>query len=114
MAKEGHFIKIINPKETRKLILEDTRDILRVLQGYEDYKRLREKRSSLINTFKNEINDIRSLVKGLKKILPKVKVKGIKKTVVKILPGSTAHKPAREVKQLEEELADIEEKLSNL
>ena len=112
MAKENNFfIKVQSPRQTRKIILENTRDVLRVLQGYEDYKKLREKRGHLINSFKTDMGEIRSLVLELKRVLPKAGIKEVKKQV---LPKETVQKPAKEIKKLEQELADIEEKLSSI
>jgi hypothetical protein len=57
------------------------------------------------------MNEIRALIYELKKVLPKSSVKEIKKT--SIVPPQV-QKPAKELKKLEQELADIEAKLSEL
>ena len=112
MVKEDFFVKIRNPRQTRKEILENTRDILRVLQGYEDYKKIKERRSHLIDSFNNELVDIKSMVSELKRLLPKMNVKEVKKTLAQRI--ETVEKPVKELKRIEQELADIEEKLSSI
>jgi pyruvate-formate lyase-activating enzyme len=113
MAKDdGYFIKVHNPRQARRVILENTRDVLKVLQGYEDFKKVREQRTQLISTFKNNAAEIRSLVFDLRRMLPKTAVKEMRKTV---MPQAIAQqKPIKELKKLEQELADIESKLSEL
>jgi len=111
MAKDAnYFIKVQNPKQTRRMILENTRDILKVLQGYEDYKRLRERRSSLIHTFKSNIDEVRTMVMELKRLFPKTAIKEVKKAVI----AQPVAKPVKEIKKIEQELADIEEKLGSI
>lgn len=111
MAKEDYFVKIQNPIEIRRNILENTRDVLKILQGYEDFKRIREKASSLLHAFKKDVSEARAMVQGLRKILPKMDVKFAKKPAI---AKQEAQKAPKELKKLEQELSDIEEKLSNL
>ncbi len=113
MAKdEDYFIRIENPKQARRLLLENTRDVLKVLKNYEEFKRIREKRGSLINTFKSNMNEVRYLIQELKKILPKTSIKEVKRTMMPEV--SAMQKPGKELKKFEQELADIEEKLESL
>jgi hypothetical protein len=116
MAKKEneYFIQITNPRETRKSLLENTRDVLKILKGYEDFRKVRAQRSELIGTYKTQMNEVKSLVSGLRKLLPKTK--GMKKAVVpRMIPvPEAAEKPGIELKKLEDELAEIESKLSEL
>ena len=112
MARDDFFVKIRNPRQTRKSILENTRDVLRVLQGYEDYKKIRERRSHLINTFNNNLDEVKAMVSELKRLLPKLNIKEPKKTLAQRI--ETVEKPGKELKRIEQELADIEEKLSSI
>jgi hypothetical protein len=108
MAKEDYFIRIQDPKQTRRTVLENTRDVLKILQGYEDFKKIRHQRTVLINSFKTDMGEIRSLVLELRRLLPKMSIKEVK-TV-----SAVVEKPAKELKKLEDELSEIEEKLSSL
>lgn len=114
MAKEQstQFVKIQNPRIARKIILENTRDIIRVLQGYEQFKSVREQRTKLISVFRNDMNEIRSLVIELRSMLPKANIKEIRRPI--IVQQQMAQKPVRELKKLEQELADIESKLNGI
>lgn len=109
MAKEDSFVKVTNPKNSRRVILESTRDVLKVLQGYEDFKKIRKKRAELIESFKSTIAETKARVSNLKRMLPKTAVKEAKK------PFAVEEKTQQpELKRLEQELSDIEDKLSNL
>lgn len=113
MVKNDFFVKLNTPRQTRRMILENTRDILRVLQGYEDYKKIREKRSHLVDSFNNELNDIKLMVVEVKRLLPKIMIKEVRKpTLAQRI--ETVEKPAKEIKRIEQELAEIEEKLSSI
>ena len=112
MAKDDFFVKIRNPRQARKTILENTRDILRVLQGYEDYKKIRDRRTRLVDSFNNQLTDVKSMVVELKRLLPKIQIKEVKKSLAQRV--ETVEKPGKELKKIEQELADIEEKLSSI
>jgi len=108
---EDVFIKIENPKQTRKVILESTRDVLKVLQGYEDFKKVRDRRTLAVSKFRNDMSHIRSLVMDLKKMLPKTNSREFRNPFMVM---QESQKPVKEVRKLEQELSDIEEKLNSL
>ncbi len=110
MAKEDYFIKMGNPRQIRRMLLENTREVLQVLQGYEDFRKVREKRSHLVNSFRNDLDNTKALVSELKRMLPKAGIKDVRKQV----KTHETEKPVKEIKKIEQELADIEEKLSSL
>ena len=111
MAKENsYFVKVNDPKNSRRITLESTRDILKILQSNEDFKKMKHRKMLLLNHFKKNTDEIRALIGDLKKILPKA---GIKETK-RVFASETSEKPHTEVNRLERELADIEEKLSSL
>jgi predicted nuclease with TOPRIM domain len=108
--KEDYFIKIANPKATRKEVLENTRDVLKILQGYEEFKKIRKERSELIDSFKLKTNEIKNLVHEMKRIIPKANV-SVKKTII---ARQEVSKAPVEIKRIEQELAEIEAKLNEL
>jgi len=111
MAKEtSYFVKVNDPKNSRRISLESTRDILKILQSNEDFKAIKHKKMLLLNHFKKNTDEIRALIDNLKKMLPKANIKENKKSFVE----EAMDRPHTEVSKLESELADIEEKLSNL
>ncbi len=111
MAKENnYFVKMSDPKNSRRIALESTRDILKILQSNEDFKKIKHKKMLLLNHFKKNADEIRNLIGDLKKMLPKANIKETKRTFA----SEPAERSHTEVTKLEQELADIEEKLSNL
>ena len=114
MSKEktDYFIKIANPKDMRRTVLENSRDVLKVLQGYEEFRKIRKERTQLIDSFKVQTNELRSLVLQMKKMIPKTAAKETRKTVVVKQPA--APKQPQEFKKLELELAAIEAQLNQL
>ncbi|HIH39266.1 TPA: hypothetical protein HA219_00880 [Candidatus Woesearchaeota archaeon] len=110
MAKENsYFVKINDPKNSRRVALESTRDILKILQSNEDFKKIKHKKMLLLNHFRKSADDIRTLIDNLKKMLPKAKIE-----TKKSFAAETMKRPHTEVNKLEQELAAIEEKLSSL
>ena len=107
---DSYFIRLNSPNATRRTILESTRDILKILQNYEAFKGIREERSKLIGHIKSDMNEIKSLFSQLKKTLPKTSIKSPKKVV----STEVVAKPDKELRKIEDELADIEKKLGNL
>ena len=110
MKENSYFVKINDPKGSRRIALESNRDILKILQSNEDFKKIKHKKMLLLNNFKKNTDEIRMLIDNLKKTLPKANIKEVKKSFA----TETAEKPHTEVNKLQQELADIEEKLSNL
>jgi len=110
--KTDYFIKIANPKDMRRTVLENSRDVLKVLQGYEEFRKIRKERTQLIDSFKVQTNELRSMVLQLKKMMPKATVKETKKAVVVKQPS--VPKQPQEFKKLEQELAAIEAQLNQL
>lgn len=108
--KEECFVKIENPRETRREVLEGTRDILRILQGYEKFKDIRKQRTHLIEHFKKISEELKGDVQELKRMLPKANIVVKRSAIAK----QELPKAPREVKKIEEELADIEAKLNVL
>jgi hypothetical protein len=112
MVKDEHFVRVHDPKNTRRIILENTRDILKMLQAQEDFKKLRNERVTLTNEFKKNIDETKNVVTQLKMMLPKVNIKETK--TFNVNQPSQKNAAPKELKKLEQELADIEDKLSEL
>ena len=105
--KADYFVKINNPKSVRRILLENTRDVIKILQGYEEFKNVRKTRIELVDTFKKEMNEVKALVSQLKKTLPKMSVRGAKKAPV-TRTAVSVKKQDKELRKLEDELSDIE------
>lgn len=110
MAKDGsYFVKIQNPKQSRRSILESTRDTLKVLQDYEDFKRTRQRKTEMINQFRADTKNVRSLIADFKRLLPKTPVKERAPIM-----QQTMQRPVVELRRIEQELAEVEAKLNQL
>jgi len=110
--KESYFVRIPHESQTRKVLLENTRDIIKILQNYEEFKQTRVIRTDLIDSYRGQMNEIRTLIQQLKKSLPKSNIKTTKRTVI---PKTiSTERPTKELRKLEDELADIESKLGKL
>jgi hypothetical protein len=109
--KEDYFVRIENPAQARRTILENARDIIKILKDYEEFKQIRQERTDLINTFKGSMEEIKELVLELRKTLPKSGTKiVIKKQIIQEAP----EKSNKDLRKLEQELAEIESKLSEI
>ena len=110
MAKEEtYFIKIANQNQTRRLLLENTREIIRTLRVVEQFKDSRNEKIKLMTQFEGQLDEIRSLINNVKRMFPKSTIKFAKKQI----PEKALEGP-HELKKLEQELMDIEAKLGEL
>ena len=124
------YVGIKDPSDLRRALLESTKLLIRSLQKYEHFKSVREKKLETLNELKAAIRDINTLVAKLKTSLPKTKkgmigeelkdlkkvakpVKSHKKAKLKSVPEEK-EKEKTELEMLEEELRNIERKLSQL
>jgi len=98
------YVGLDAPVELRRTILQGSRGILRNLQLYEDLKELERQRIDISQVFTKELKEIRSLMRKLKKQLPKVHIEKLKKIEVK-------KKEAGNLADLERELDAIEQGL---
>ncbi len=121
MAKKEEnalFVGISEGNELRRDVLECSKGILEALKEYERFKGLREEKIKLISQFKSDIKGLSKLINSLGICLPRVKDVGIKKVDVKVEKPKMmkGEKPQgkTEIESLEEELADIENKLNSL
>jgi methionyl-tRNA synthetase len=130
------YMGIRNPVAIRKLILENARDMVHMLQMYEKFKLIREEKNEAIKLLKKEVTQLNTLITRLKKHLPKTNIKIKKepkqkkeqkettqtKTEQIPLPNTPTKIPTPEppkielddIDALEAELKEIEDKLNFL
>ncbi|MFH1590003.1 MAG: hypothetical protein ABIB43_05535 [archaeon] len=127
MADE-FFRRIENPNDTRRNILESSRNIIQNLKGHRKILEIREKKNDAIRILKIELKEINVLTDKIRDSFPaellkqfeeeKKKKVNKKKTKGKKTPDNkktTAKLPeVSEVNRLEKQLSDIEKKLQNL
>lgn len=127
--KDLFFVKLSNPFDARRNVLEAQKDIVKGLQRYENIKFLREKKLENIGKLRVIIKELLKLISGLKSALPQtklretvkvkekikiVKKKAAKKEAKEVVEEKEAKKPIGELEKLEAELDAIESKLSSL
>ncbi len=114
------FVKFEDPISFRKAILEASKEILISLQDYENFKAIKQQKAELIAKLKEQIAEINVLLNELRKNLPKTgaikaKVKATFKPAAKpVVIKTVAKAESNELKNIEQQLADIEAQLSNL
>jgi len=116
MPKEVFYVEIEEPIQLRRILLESSKDTIRLLKHNEEFKKLRIEKIKHISIIKNLIEEIKDLFVILKNELPATtlieeeKVRKEKKHLIK----KTKKIEKQEIKKLEEELSEIEKKLQSL
>ncbi|MCX8147242.1 MAG: hypothetical protein N3D84_02130 [Candidatus Woesearchaeota archaeon] len=126
MAKEAIFyMKIENPVDLRRALLESLRDVLRALQKFEDLKKIRAEKAKEIAVLNNCMKEINLMIGKVKSHLPPVPVKIQLKEIKPKKKEERAIKQEKEEKkeeaveslevaELERQLKEIEKKLERL
>lgn len=121
LSEATFFIKIDDPVEFRKTILYSVRDMLKVLQRYEQVKELRVQKAELVAALRRTTKEIQGIITDLENKLPDVEYE--KQAKGKKAAGPATHKgkrtkikvPKQQVKNelaaLEDELREIDEKI---
>ena len=125
------FVKLKNPVELRRGVLETARDVIELLQRYEKFKNIKEERTQRTNELATTIREINKLFNKMKSKLPKtqIRIEGEQEKVPeKVEKQPIAKKRARSIKvqaapmlrplteldKLEAELKDIESKIEKI
>jgi predicted RNase H-like nuclease (RuvC/YqgF family) len=99
---------IKDPNELRRYLLECSKDVIRSLQKSGDYESLRKRKEHLILKLKRNIEEINQFYGRLNEILPEEEMeeKKLKKTKIR--------REYHDIKDLNDELSEIESKMSKL
>ena len=120
MKKEDiYFVRIDEPSELRRTLLESSKTVVRSLQMYEALRVLRVEKVEEIMNLKKRISELDLLISKLKRSLPKSKKPNIdferKENIRNIRNIRVEPKEeGNELLRLERELREIENKLSNI
>ena len=109
----AHFDLIMVESDEDNGKLKDCPYSRKILQGYEEFRKVRKTRIDLVSSFKADMNEVKALISQLKKTLPKVTLR-IKKAEVERSTPVSRKVDDRELRKLEDELSDIESKLGDL
>lgn len=133
MADENLFyVGVKNPAELRRNLLEASKDVLELMRRYDYIMELKQKRLQKMNQLKDISRDITKLCNKLKLTLPSVdtvakesekrirvtgkQMRPEQKEVMRLREKDTfaQSRTVSEVKKLERELMDIENKLKKI
>ncbi|MCB9358402.1 hypothetical protein H6503_00570 [Candidatus Woesearchaeota archaeon] len=110
MTEESTFYMAIeDPRDFRRELLGSGKQVIQLLQRYENIKKIREQKIKLIYDY-NQINkEINGLIFRLKKYVPQTNLRN------KVEPKSEKKRSdTSDLKKLHQELAEIEAKLGKL
>lgn len=119
------YVSIREPIEIRRNLLESSKDIIETLKRFQNISGLKDKKLNEINNLKSDVRDINRLLSKLRGGLPKTKLKfeAVQETEKqkghekKAQTESKAEKPKKElteIEKLEKELEEIESKLNEI
>jgi len=117
MEEETYYVNVREPAETRRALLETSRQVVIALQNYENFKLKRVKKLDLVEKLRKNFKEINELIGRLKKEMPTVKLrKNVSFTEEKKekVPKVSVSKGRKEITDLERELSEIESKLRSL
>lgn len=115
---ELYFMRVDEPIELRKNVLETTRILIHTLQRYEQLKHTRQQKTMELQRLRGLMKEITQLCAELKHVLPSVDIKIPREPEEK--KGKQKGKPVPaqkkddELRSLEKELRLVEEKLARL
>lgn len=110
------FIKISEPTQVRRGLLESSKLLLRCMQGYEDVRRMRERKMQKMHELRELMRETSMLIHKFRMKLPKQGFSPKYRQIIAKHDIPSNAQPARlptdsEVEVLEKELAAIEQKL---
>ena len=115
MSKENFFVGIKNPVNTRRLLLNSSKDILDALKDYENFENFKQEKAKYIVELKRILDEVLVLNKKLKKHMPKTPLKSPKrKAAGKKAKKSKMPEVTSKIEELESELSMIEGRLKAL
>ncbi len=115
--ESSFYVAIQDPKSFRRELLGSSKDMIKLLQKYEDIKKIREQKIKLMYEFSQTKTEIAMLMGKLKRAIPKTKLRNAYDNP-KVIEKKKIVAPRKEVhpdlSSLQNELASIEEKLGKL
>lgn len=109
-----YFVEIEEPTAVRKDILISVKDLLDSLKRYENYVEIQDKKQEAVAKLKKKFSEILVLNRRLRSKLPKEAVSELVREEEETLPMPPIGARQSKLEQLEEELAEIESRLSSL
>lgn len=130
-SEPSYMVQIPEPKIVRKDLLESLREVILIMQAYEQFKRIQEDKVGIFQQMSKDVKELNGLISKLKKLVPKGKLKSLgedvprlelpkeepkpKLVVSKGSPTKVAPTPKlNELDNLEGQLRDIERQLKSI
>ncbi|MCX6711277.1 MAG: hypothetical protein NTZ02_04285 [Candidatus Woesearchaeota archaeon] len=129
---EDYFVSLVDPLETRRKILETSKQAVKLLQMSNNLAKLRRQREETITELSKKMNELSKLISMVRRIVPEMQA-GNRPTNAKELISRIAkpvtvtaekqekqeeaklpEKSSPELEALEKELSEIEKKLGKL
>ena len=120
---ELFFVEVKEPAAVRRDILESLKNILEMLQRFENFKRMRHDKLMKMQKLRNLVKDANKIIGNLKSKMPQASLKGMiqqenaKSAKKPVQKKKEAEKPKKkegtELDRLEAELSAIESKLKS-
>ncbi|MBW3002066.1 hypothetical protein KY338_02800 [Candidatus Woesearchaeota archaeon] len=121
MSKDKFFVGIKNPINTRRLLLNSSKDILDALKDFESFESLKMEKAKYVVELKKVLDEITVLNRKLKSHLPKTPLQAppkyervARKRKGKKVPKTKMREVASKMDLLESELAKVEDRLQGL
>ena len=116
MAQGEFFVQIQDSTEIRRILLENSKQVIKILQRYESLKDQRIRKQELISKLRGVNREIQLLVQKLERVTPKtiISAKTKQKTTKKEHTRRMIVPQTKELNKLESELMEIESKLGRL
>ena len=112
---EDFFIKINDPTEIRKYILESSKEILKCMHKYEDIESIRRKKLTYLMQLRQLMKETTVLMTKFRTKLPREKLARLPKRFDQTMKQEFVRAPSStEIEDLSREISHIEEKLSKL
>ena len=123
-----YMVQISDPKMLRKDVLENLREIIVFMQGYEKFRAVQQEKVSIFAELKSHINGLADLNNKLKRYFPKGNMPAITKKENLVLLeeeeetvkeerkviAEPKEKKNKELDELENQLKDIEKQLQKI
>ncbi len=109
MKDSLYYVGIKDPAEMRRTLLYSSKDLIDSLRGYENFKKIKERKKNLIEELKLTIEELIVLNRRLTVRLPKGYIKPERTSKPRMV-----EKPHSQLEILERELSKVENRLKEL
>jgi len=112
--EEEYYVNIREPADSRRKLLETSRQVVLALQKYENFKLKKARKHDLTDRLRKNFREINELIARLRKEMPQVKIRK-RTSAPEEMPRAAAKMPKKgDLTDLERELAEIENRLKSL